>query len=57
MIVGRDRQGDEDGGTPGRGQFGDRRRPCPRDDQVRVAEPRGHVDDIGQEFGGDAKFA
>ena len=55
VIVGRDRQRNEDRRPPRRGQLGDGRGAGPGDDQMRLGQPVRHVLDIGQQLGRDVE--
>ena len=56
MIVGGDRQRDENRGAAGSREFSDGRCSGATDEQVRVGEAARHVLEIGAQFGGDAVF-
>ena len=52
VIIGRDRQRNEDRRPPDGSKFGDGRCPGAADEQMRIGQPRRHVLEIGRQFGG-----
>ncbi len=51
MVIRRDRERDEDCGAPDSRQFGDGRRACAPDKDVRVGKARGHILEIRAQLG------